>query len=81
MIHVLDSGPLGLLSNPLANPDAIRCHAWLDRLAENGHRVVTSEICEYEVRRELIRTRLAQSIARLDHLMMQFDVLPSIAGR
>jgi predicted nucleic acid-binding protein len=76
MIHVLDSGPLGLLSNPLANPDAMRCHAWLDRLTDNGHRVVMSEICDFEVRRELIRARLAQSIDRLDHLMMQFDALP-----
>jgi len=76
MIHVLDSGPLGLLSNPLANPEAVRCHAWLDALIDNGHRVLTSEICDYEVRRELLRANRPQSIARLDDLMLQVDILP-----
>jgi len=76
MIHVLDSGPLGLLSNPLANPEAVRCHAWLDALIDHGHRVLTSEICDYEVRRELLRVGRPQSIARLDDLMVQLDILP-----
>ena len=76
MIHVLDSGPLGVLSNPFANPEAVRCHAWLDALIANGHRVLTSEICDYEVRRELLRANRPQSIARLDDLMLQVDVLP-----
>jgi len=76
MIHVLDSGPLGLLSNPLANPDAVHCHEWLDALIDNGHRVLTSDICDYEVRRELLRVGRPQSIARLDDLMVQLDILP-----
>ena len=76
MIHVLDSGPLGLLSNPLANPDAIRCYDWLNQLIANGHRVLTSDICDYEVRRELLRASRPRSIARLDDLMLQIDTLP-----
>ncbi len=76
MIHVLDSGSVGLLSNPFANPEAIGCHAWLDALIDHGHRVLTSEICDYEVRRELLRANRPQSIARLDDLMLQIDILP-----
>lgn len=76
MIHVLDSGPVGLLSNPLANPEAVACHEWLDALIDNGHRVLTSEICDYEVRRELLRVNRAQSIARLDDLILQLELLP-----
>lgn len=76
MIHVLDSGPLGLLSNPLASPETVHCHEWLDALIDGGHRVLTSEICDYEVRRELLRGNRARSIARLDDLMLQLDILP-----
>lgn len=76
MIHVLDSGPLGLLSNPFASPEAVHCHEWLNSLIDNGHRLLTSEICDYEVRRELLRGSRARSIARLDDLMLQLDILP-----
>ena len=76
MIHVLDSSPVGLLSNPLASPEAVQCHAWLDALVANGHRVLTSEICDYEVRRELLRANRPQSIARLDDLLLEIDLLP-----
>lgn len=76
MIHVLDSGPLGLLSNPRANPEAVRCHAWLDAAIDNGHRFLTSAICDYEVRRELLRVGRPQSISRLDTLVALLDILP-----
>lgn len=76
MIHDLDSGPLGVLSNPLASPETVHCHEWLDALIDSGHRVPTSEICDYEVRRELLRGGRARSLARLDELMLQLDILP-----
>jgi hypothetical protein len=76
MIHVLDSSPLGLLSNPLANPEAVLCREWLEALIDNGHRVLTSEVCDYEVRRTLLRVGRPRGIARLDDLMVQLDILP-----
>lgn len=65
MIVLLGSSPLGILSSPLANPEARRCQDWLDGLIANGHRVLTSEICDYEVRREL-RCRPTADPAALD---------------
>ncbi len=71
MILVLDSGPLGLLSSPLGNLETGRCHSWLNEiLMSNRHRVLTSEICDFEVRRELLRLNHMASIERLDQLVM-----------
>ena len=64
MIHVLDSSPLGLLSNSLANPEALQCYECLKALIDSGHRVLTSEICDYEVRRELLRANRPRGIDR-----------------
>jgi predicted nucleic acid-binding protein len=62
---VLDSTPLGQLSNPKPkHPIA----DWVAALIEAGTRVVIPEIADYEVRRELIRAGKRNSIARLDAL-------------
>lgn len=68
VLIVLDSGPLGLLSNPtrFAEPGAIR--AWAFRVIGEGTTMVVPEIADYEVRRELIRAGKASGIRRLDAL-------------
>lgn len=65
---MLDSGPLGLLVYPKGLPEAHNCNQWLERLISGGQRVVVPEIVDYELRRELLRLRLAAGVARLDRL-------------
>jgi predicted nucleic acid-binding protein len=69
-VVILDSGPLGLLTNrkPRPGSDAERCAVWLSELLQAGTVVVIPEVCDYEVRRELIRAGLTGSIERLDYL-------------
>lgn len=37
---LLDTGPLGMVTNPKANPDCQACKQWLSRLEPNGDRKV-----------------------------------------
>jgi predicted nucleic acid-binding protein len=80
MIVGIDSSPVGILSSPLANPEAIRCQEWLATLIANGHRVFTSEICDYEVRRELLRLGKTASVARLDAFILLVEFMPINRG-
>lgn len=73
---LLDSGPLGLITNPRVSPDAQRLVAWMmARLAE-GARVMVPEVIEYEVRRELVRAGKAKGLSRLDILVAKQGTLP-----
>jgi len=51
----LDTGPLGLLSNPRGKPEADHCRQWAKDLLASGARLFVPEIADYEVRRELLR--------------------------
>ena len=72
---VLDSGPLGLVTNPHWSEQAAACGEWLSNAAP-GATVMVPEIADYEVRRELIRARRTKGIARLDALIAQVEYLP-----
>lgn len=72
----LDSGPLGLLSNPNTSPQPVACRAWVARLRAAGRRVIVPEITDYEVRRELLRVSKALSVTLLDLLAQQLEYLP-----
>lgn len=75
MILALDSGPLGMATNPYATTETRQFQRWLDSVIERGHRVVLSEVCDFEVRRELVRMQASGSIARLDHLVTALPLL------
>lgn len=72
----LDSGPLGMVSNPRGKPDALRCHEWARSLLAAGVRVFVPEIADYEVRRELIRNGATAGIRRLDQIKAGLDYAP-----
>ena len=72
----LDAGPLGLLAHPLGRPLPDRCRRWAKSLASVGVRIFVPEIADYEVRRELLRLGLANSLARLDRLKATLDYAP-----
>lgn len=75
-VIVLDSGPLGLASNPKQSEAANACNLWLENLLLDGRRVILPEIADYEVRRELRRAGKAAGLARLDLFTRILEYLP-----
>lgn len=73
---LLDSAPLGLITNPRSSPLAFECKQWLKSSLSKGYRVVVPEIIDYEIRRELLRANKIQGIQRLDHLKTAIGYLP-----
>ena len=68
MIVLLDTGPLGLVTNPRATAQNAACRLWATSLATAGVRLLVPEIADYELRRELIRVNRQRGIAYLDQL-------------
>ena len=81
MIVILDSGVLGLLCSPIRDisqpeiSEVYQCKKWLESLLARSAYVVTSEISDYEVRRELIRIN-SQGLATLNSFRDRLDFLP-----
>lgn len=75
-IVLLDSGPLGLLSNPKGGPDTAAGNRWLQSLLAAGVIVTIPEIADYEVRRELLRVNKAKGVQRLNTLKTTLPYLP-----
>ena len=73
---ILDSGPLGLAANPKSSPENDACNRWIEQHLENGVRVCVPEIADYEVRRELLRAGLHDSVTALDAFINTLDYLP-----
>jgi predicted nucleic acid-binding protein len=73
---LLDSGPLGLVTNPRATEQSRLCNAWLSGVLAGGSDVLVPEIADYEVRRELIRAGRTKGLARLDDLAERIGYLP-----
>lgn len=72
----LDTGPLGLATNPRRSPQSIACAQWLQTLVIHGIRVIVPEIADYEIRRELLRAKKERGLARLDALASRLEYLP-----
>jgi len=70
---VLDTGPLGKISHPRPNREIAD---WLERLLREGAIIYLPEIADYEVRRELVRAGLPESVNRLDRLKAVLNYLP-----
>jgi predicted nucleic acid-binding protein len=75
-VIILDTGPLGLVTNPKLSPESIECAKWLQNHINSGSRVIIPEIADYEVRRELLRANKIKGIARLDDLAKFLKYLP-----
>jgi predicted nucleic acid-binding protein len=73
---LLDTGPLGLVTNPRRSPQSVACAQWLQALVARGIRVIVPEIADYEVRRELLRAKKERGLARLDALASRLEYLP-----
>jgi predicted nucleic acid-binding protein len=81
MIVFLDSGIIGLLSSPNDRELAVSCQSWLYRLLARSVYVVSSDICDYEVRRglelALHKNPHVSGLSRLDGLAQIVDFLPT----
>jgi predicted nucleic acid-binding protein len=66
MIVLLDSGSLGMITNPNSKPLNLECQLWMRKLLLKGYQVILPEIADYEIRRELIRANRQLGIQRLD---------------
>jgi predicted nucleic acid-binding protein len=75
-IVLLDSGPLGLVTNPKRSPANLACAKWLQDLLTGETRVTIPEITDYEVRRELLRAKKSRGLAKLDGLAKVVEYLP-----
>jgi predicted nucleic acid-binding protein len=76
---LLDSAPLSLLATPIkrATPATVKAiRQWAIACDTAGHQIIVPEITDYEVRRELLRSRKTAAIAELDRLKVDFAYLP-----
>ena len=76
MVIVLDTGPVGMITNHNASVTNRECYQWMESLVQQGAQVWVPEIADYEVRRELLRANKARGIARLDLLKSSIRYLP-----
>ena len=76
LIVLLDSEPLGLVTNPKYSPEAEACRAWLRSLPHAGHLPLVPEIIDYEVRRELRLYDKIRGLRNLDALCIPRQYLP-----
>jgi predicted nucleic acid-binding protein len=63
---LLDSGPLGLVTQPKQSPEVVAMNRWLIERLSGGDAVVVPAIVYYELRRELLRAGKTLGLARLD---------------
>jgi predicted nucleic acid-binding protein len=75
-VILLDSGPVGLITNPKATPLALQCQKWFLTLSQRGYEVILPEIIDYEIRRELLRANKLSGIRKLDQLKSEIIYLP-----
>ena len=75
-LHILlDSSPLGLLSQPVRGT-ALPIAQWAAACLAAGHELYVPEVIDYELRRELLRAGKVNSVRELDRLKSTFSFLP-----
>jgi predicted nucleic acid-binding protein len=73
---LLDTGPLGLVTNPKPSPQSLACAQWLQTVIQKNCRIIIPEISDYELRRELLRANKQRGLSRLDTLAQSLEYLP-----
>lgn len=75
MLVMLDTKPLGMITHPKAKISK-DITMWLISLRRAKVEVKVPEICDYELRRELIRIKSLTSIAKLNELNSAIGYVP-----
>ncbi len=70
---LLDTGPLGMITNRPGNPECQAIQQWFNALSD---RILLPEISDYELRRELIRANKLRGLRQLDQLKISTLYLP-----
>lgn len=65
-----------MVTHPGGPEDIDACQAWLATLLQQETRILIPEIADYELRRELLRAKKIESLARLDALKQALEFLP-----
>ena len=73
---LLDTGVLGLLTNPNATAQTMACKRRFSQMSARGVRFILPGIADYELRREYIRANMTQSLSLLDKLKAQLRYEP-----
>ena len=80
MIVFIDSSVLGIIANPNKIGEPNKCREWLYKLLSQGVYICSSEICDFEIRRNLIleyqKKPHLNSIHNLDKLQEIISFLP-----
>ena len=77
MKHILlDSSPLGTLSNPAQTPEVIAISVWAADCDDAGHTLYVPEVIDYEIRRELLRAGKSAGLVKLNALKASLVYLP-----
>ncbi len=76
MIVIIDSGVLFTLISTSKVKEVTDCQDWFYYLLSRSALVVTSAICNYEVKRELIRRKKIPELDNLNQLKSLIDFLP-----
>lgn len=80
MIIILDSNLLGIITSPKGSQEGRNCLNWLLSLAPRGAYAISSQVCDYEVRRGLLEARKrgfsSTGIERLNDSQSLIDFLP-----
>ena len=66
LVIPLDTGPLGILTNPRRSQTTLDALQWASNHIRAGNRFLVPAIADYEVRRELVRLGRTLGIAALD---------------
>ena len=68
-VILLDSAPVGLITNTKATPLSVQCQQWFLSLSQRGYQrgyqVILPEIIDYEIRRKLLRANAAHYLLNL----------------
>ncbi len=70
---MLDTGPLGMVTNPKWNAAALE---WFKAVLKAGDEVIIPEIADYELRRNYILENMSRSIRLLDQLKVLLTYMP-----
>src|SRR5438128_1985169 len=75
-VVLLDTGVLGLVTNPRATPENDDCKQWMQAHLASGVAMAIPEIADYELRRELLLHQRQAGLRRLDALKAVTRYLP-----
>lgn len=75
-IILLDTGPLGYITQPRASEKNLGCSRWLEELLRNNADVRIPEIADYECRRGYLRVAKDDAVKKLDQMKVLLEYVP-----